>query len=82
MRFLRDGECACVNFLRMIKEYFFEVEKFIAPLFKWHDCWIISDYNCYNIPPILAILRGQRADILKTEMILDVSPFLKVSIDV
>lgn len=25
--------------------------------FKWHDRWIIADNCCYNIPPVLAIIR-------------------------
>ena len=50
--------------------------------FKWHDRWIVSDDNCYNVPPVLAILRGQRADILKTDIILDICPFLEYSTDI
>lgn len=52
------------------------------PSFKWHDRWIVSDNCCYNIPPVLAIIRGQRSDILKTESVLDISHFVQVSIDI
>ncbi len=47
--------------------------------FKWHDRWLVSDNQCYNIPPVLAVIRGQRADILKTEEPLNVLPFLQES---
>ncbi|MHC1720131.1 MAG: hypothetical protein AB9844_05510 [Clostridiaceae bacterium] len=49
--------------------------------FKWHDRWIVADNLCYNIPPILSIIRGQRANMLKTDKRLDVNTFLNVSID-
>lgn len=49
--------------------------------FKWHDRWIVSDNLCYNIPPILSIIRGQRADILKKDVILDINPFFQASIN-
>ena len=47
--------------------------------FKWHDRWLLADNQCYNIPPVLAVIRGQRADILQTKTSLDVSPFLEAS---
>lgn len=47
--------------------------------FKWHDRWIKADNICYNIPPVLAIIRGQRADILKTQDSLDIVPFMNKS---
>lgn len=50
--------------------------------FEWHDRWIVAGNCCYNIPPVLSIIRGQRAEILKTDIILDVSPFLSKSIDI
>jgi len=49
--------------------------------FKWHDRWIVSQDLCYNIPPVLSIIRGQRADILKTDELLDLQPFLKASVE-
>jgi len=50
--------------------------------FKWHDRWIVADNCCYNVPPVFAIIRGQRADILKTDVILDVMPFLEASTNI
>ena len=50
--------------------------------FKWHDRWLVADNQCYNIPPVLAIIRGQRAEILKTKKRLDVHPFWAESIPV
>ena len=47
--------------------------------FKWHDRWLLADNLCYNIPPVLAIIRGQRADILRTKIALDPTPFLEAS---
>lgn len=47
--------------------------------FKWHDRWIISDSNCYNIPPVLAIIRGQRSEILRTESTIDINAFISAS---
>ncbi len=47
--------------------------------FKWHDRWLLADNQCYNIPPVLAIIRGQRADILQTKIALDTTPFLEAS---
>lgn len=47
--------------------------------FKWHDRWLLADNQCYNIPPVLAVIRGQRADILQTKTPLDASPFLEAS---
>ncbi len=44
--------------------------------FKWHDRWLISDNVSYNIPPVLAIINGRRAEIIKTEEKIDVSVFL------
>lgn len=48
--------------------------------FKWHDRWLLADNQCYNIPPVLAIIRGQRSDILQTKSMLDPTPFIDVSI--
>lgn len=48
--------------------------------FKWHDRWLIADNQCHNIPPVLAIIRGQRADILLTKERLDIQPFLAESV--
>lgn len=50
--------------------------------FKWHDRWLLADNQCHNIPPILAVIRGQRADILQTESQLDPQPFLDASVPV
>ena len=50
--------------------------------FKWHDRWIVSQNMCYNVPPVLSIIRGQRADILKTETSLDVQPFMDIGVDI
>ena len=50
--------------------------------FKWHDRWLVADNQCHNIPPVLAIIRGQRAEILATKKRLDVQPFLAESIPV
>lgn len=47
--------------------------------FKWHDRWLVSDTTCYNIPPVLAIIRGQRSDIIQTKVQLDVQPFWDAS---
>lgn len=47
--------------------------------FKWHDRWLLADNQCYNIPPVLAVIRGQRADILQTKNALDTTPFLEAS---
>lgn len=47
--------------------------------FKWHDRWLLADNQCYNIPPVLAVIRGQRADILQTKTPLDAAPFLEAS---
>lgn len=44
--------------------------------FKWHDRWLVADNQCHNIPPVLAIVRGQRAEILLTKERLDVQPFI------
>ena len=49
--------------------------------FKWHDRWIVSNNLCYNIPPVLSIIRGQRADIIKTDIQLDITPFLNISFE-
>ncbi len=48
-------------------------------LSKWHDRWLVSETSCYNIPPILSIIRGQRSDIIKTNEKLDIKPFIDVS---
>lgn len=48
--------------------------------FKWHDRWIVADNCCYNIPPVLAIIRGQRSDIVKMEQNLEIKPFLENSV--
>lgn len=47
--------------------------------FKLHDRWLVADNQCYNIPPILSIIRGQRAEILLTKEHLDVQPFMAES---
>lgn len=47
--------------------------------FKWHDRWLVADNQCHNIPPVLAIIRGQRAEILSTTERLDVHPFIAES---
>lgn len=47
--------------------------------FKWHDRWLVADNQCHNIPPVLAIIRGQRAEILSTAERLDVHPFIAES---
>lgn len=47
--------------------------------FKWHDRWLVADKQCHNIPPVLAIIRGQRAEILETKERLDIRPFLAES---
>ena len=50
--------------------------------FKWHDRWLVADNQCHNIPPVLAIIRGQRSEILSTEEQLDIQPFIAESIPV
>lgn len=50
--------------------------------FKWHDRWLVADNQCHNIPPVLAIIRGQRSEILSTEERLDIQPFFAESIPV
>lgn len=50
--------------------------------FKWHDRWLVADNQCHNIPPVLAIIRGQRSEILSTEERLDIQPFIAESIPV
>lgn len=50
--------------------------------FKWHDRWLVADNQCHNIPPVLAIIRGQRAEILSTKERLDVQPFIEESLSV
>ena len=50
--------------------------------FKWHDRWLVANNQCHNIPPVLAIIRGQRAEILTTKERLDIRPFLAESIPV
>lgn len=47
--------------------------------FKWHDRWLISDTNCFNIPPVLALIRGQRSEIIKTESDINVTEFVNKS---
>ena len=47
--------------------------------FKWHDRWLVADNQCHNIPPVLAIIRGQRAEILSTTERLDVHTFIAES---
>ena len=49
---------------------------------KWHDRWLISDTTCYNIPPVLSIIRGQRSDIIQTKMTLDIQPFFDASVSI
>lgn len=46
------------------------------PAFKWHDRWIVADNICYNIPPVLSIIRGQRADIVQSSPPTDMQLFL------
>ena len=48
--------------------------------FKWHDRWVVADNCCYNIPPVLAIIRGQRSDIVKVKQNLEVKLFLDHSV--
>ena len=50
------------------------------PKFKWHDRWILSDSVKYNIPPVLAIIRGQRSEMLKTESQIEVLEFMQNTI--
>lgn len=50
--------------------------------FKWHDRWLVADNQCHNIPPVLAIIRGQRAEILLTKDRLDIEPFMSESVPV
>lgn len=50
--------------------------------FKWHDRWLVADNQCHNIPPVLAIIRGQRAEILLTKDRLDINSFMSESIPV
>ncbi|MHB8072046.1 MAG: hypothetical protein ACYDHF_08915 [Candidatus Cryosericum sp.] len=50
--------------------------------FKWHDRWLLADNQCHNIPPILAVIKGQRAEILQTKSRLDPQPFMDVSVPV
>nr|WP_315024200.1 hypothetical protein [uncultured Aminipila sp.] len=47
--------------------------------FKWHDRWLISDTNCFNIPPVLALIRGQRSEIIKTESDISITEFVNKS---
>lgn len=47
--------------------------------FRWHDRWIIGDNISYNIPPVLAIMRGQRSEIIETKNKIDVTPFVESS---
>ena len=47
--------------------------------FKWHDRWIISDSTSYNIPPVLALIRGQRSEIIQIKDAIDVTPFMQNS---
>ncbi|WP_312701880.1 hypothetical protein [Sedimentibacter sp.] len=47
--------------------------------FKWHDRWLISDTNCFNIPPVLALIRGQRSEIIKTESNINIAGFVNES---
>ena len=47
--------------------------------FKWHDRWLVADNQCHNIPPVLAIIRGQRSEILETSDPLDVNSFMVAS---
>lgn len=48
--------------------------------FKWHDRWILSDNIKYNVPPVLAVIRGQRSEMLKTESKIDISEFMQSAI--
>ena len=47
--------------------------------FKCHDRWLVADNQCHNIPPVLAIIRGQRSEILETSDPLDVNSFMVAS---
>jgi len=47
--------------------------------FKWHDRWIVSDNLNYNVPPILAIIQGQRADIIRVNSKPNINSFIAVS---
>lgn len=49
------------------------------PSFKWHDRWLVADNQCHNIPPVLAIIRGQRSDILRAKEHLDIESFVSES---
>ncbi|MCL2770754.1 MAG: hypothetical protein FWD89_00370 [Firmicutes bacterium] len=49
---------------------------------KLHDRWLISDNNVYNIPPVLAIIRGQMAEIIKTESKIDLKLLIQNSVSV
>jgi hypothetical protein len=48
--------------------------------FKWHDRWIVADNICYNVPPVLAIIRGQRSDIIKENSKFDITEFINISV--
>lgn len=50
--------------------------------FKWHDRWIVADDLCYNIPPVLSIIRGQRADIIQIDSEFDITPFMENSLNI
>lgn len=42
----------------------------------WHDRWLFADNHCYNIPPVLSIIRGQQSEMLKTTHKPDINIFL------
>lgn len=47
--------------------------------FMFHDRWLLSDDLCYNIPPLRAIIKGQRSEIIRTESLPDIQAFLDAS---
>lgn len=51
-------------------------------LSKWHDRWLIADNLTYNIPPILSILKGQRADMICTNSPPILGEFIECSEDI
>lgn len=44
--------------------------------FKWHDRWLIADNVAYNIPPVLAVIKGQRSEIIQTDIKINITDFL------
>lgn len=47
-----------------------------AFLTTWHDRWIVANNHTYNIPPVLAIIRGQESEMLKSAGVVDVARYL------